>query len=332
VSRLLLAAFSTFVALLFAELAVRTFRPQPDVMRWLTPDERYGHVMKRDFHQRFRFFNADFAMEVQTNSLGLRDREIEPETQGVPTILFSGDSFVFGQGVNVADRFDTKLRDLLERSGRRFRLINTGVNAWGTLQETRFAADNFQQFHPDVVVLVFCGNDPGDDAAFRPPRVSFVENRFPGQAFLRNHFHLYRLIARDAYILWYGGQQQAKRETAPPQDASASFDTQTASVITDEDWQSSLAAIRAFHRAFVSFNPDGVLLVMASNPANDNITEHLASLSDGAGIIYVDLRERARALGQGMKLPYDCHWSPAMHEAVAQELVKTIATLKTETR
>ena len=110
--RLLFAAFLGVTALAVLEILVRVFAPQQEPSLWLEPDARYGHVMKTNFHQQYHFLGSDFVMDVRTNAQGLRDDDIEPHSDSVKTILFLGDSFTFGHGVNVADRFDKRLAAL----------------------------------------------------------------------------------------------------------------------------------------------------------------------------------------------------------------------------
>ena len=61
------------------------------------------------------------------NSMGLRDIEVPPRGTG-PTILFVGDSFLYGLAVNAEDRFTDRLREKLPST----RIVNAGVAAYGT--------------------------------------------------------------------------------------------------------------------------------------------------------------------------------------------------------
>ncbi len=326
--RVLYLALALFVAAIVTatilELLTRAFLPQQEAMRWLVPDKRYGHLMKANFHQRYPFVGADCVMDVQTNSIGLRDEEVRPAEEGEKTILFLGDSFTFGYGVNIEDRFDTALASLLAQSDRRYRLINAGMCAWGTVQETRYARDHFQTFGPDIIVLTFCSNDPTDDAYFLRKGQSFDVVRFPGKVFLRHHSHLFRLLTQQAFALlhsYYLKKQQADTPEKP-------VDVQSASLATEQLWQATLETLRGFHQDFLAYNPEGVLVTLASNPANEDMRDHLAWLSNHSTIVYVDMYERIQSLAPGqMRLPYDGHWSVLMHSSVAKHLYRTIIDL-----
>ena len=192
-------AMAIVVALL-GEAMVRLFAPQPPVERWFEESEPYRYVLKKDFHQRFPFVGSDFVMDVRTNAFGLRDQEFDPAAPfDGKTILLIGDSFVFGYGINVENRFDTKLRLLISQARLPIRIINAGVPGWGTIQETSYAKDRLDLFKPDVIVLTFCGNDPHDDDMFTSGEMVYREGGlfwFPGKAFLRAHSQLYSFLLR----------------------------------------------------------------------------------------------------------------------------------------
>jgi hypothetical protein len=87
---------------------------------------------------------------VHTNNTGLRDAELE--TGERPTILFLGDSLVYGRGVGDHDRFTDRLRELLPA----FRIVNAGVAGYGTDQEYLLMKRLWPRVEPSIVVLVFC--------------------------------------------------------------------------------------------------------------------------------------------------------------------------------
>jgi hypothetical protein len=103
--------------------------------------------------------NAVGSHGVRINSLGLRDLELEPSAK--PTILFIGDSFVYGAGVKDGERFTDRLRNELPD----FRIVNAGVAAYGTDQEYLWLRRLWPSLQPSVVVLIVCvDNDHRDNA------------------------------------------------------------------------------------------------------------------------------------------------------------------------
>lgn len=321
--------------LFLLEGMVRVFLPQESASLWLTPDPRYGHLMKPNFHQSFAFTGSHFVMEVQTNSLGFRDEEPPAAQPGVLNVVFAGDSFTFGHGVQVADRFDSLLEKHLREAGRPVRGINVGVNAWGTLQATRYLQANLGLLSPDVVVLTFCENDPHDDSYFLEHGISFDRVRFPGKDFLRAHSHLFRL-AQHLYLVsrkYRAAQKpdapavkaelatkatEQERRAEAEQAPAAAF----APPISEEQWTRTEGYLREFMAGFVAHNPNGRMLLQATDPLNPDIQAHLAGVAQRLpGVDYVDLATAAGRLSLAeRRLPFDGHWSPAMHRISADAL------------
>jgi hypothetical protein len=305
------------------EVLVRISIPQPEAIRWHKPDERYGHVMRRDFHQRYPFPGTDFVMDVQTNAAGLRDEELSTKSPDTTTIVLAGDSFMFGYAVNIEDRVDTSLRSLL---GPAYRVINTGTVAWGTLQETAYLRDHFETFEPDIIVLAFCGNDPDDDRVFLSRRVSFDASTFPGKALLRRYSHAFRL-ATHRFAAWRHDRDVQRRLRGESKDAGeATLDPQTFKPRLPRDLADSMCHLQQFHEDFLSFNPGGKVVLIATMPTDEAISAQLARLDNGSSLRYLDLSGVAQTLGDGIRQPFDGHWSPAMHRAVAEQLGQFITS------
>lgn len=317
---LLTAAVSFFLL----ELLVRLLAPQPATMGWLMPDTAYGHRMRPNYHQRYPFTGTDFVMEVRTNALGHRDPTPRPPRPGEKTLVFLGDSVTFGHGVNIEDRFDTLLAGLLQDAGLSYRLINTGVNAWGTLQETRYLRDHFEQLDPDILVITFTGNDPSDDAYFREKGQSFDVVRFPGKAFLRSHSHLFRLATHRVFVLYHS--IAVKRHSRAHPDIE--IDAQSGALITQAQWASTVDILRSFRDAFRIYNPDGRILIQPAAPAHAALGAHLAAIADELGLIFVDMSAQVRDIPPAeLRLPYDPHWNPRMHAISAEGLFRALQTL-----
>jgi hypothetical protein len=102
-------------------------------------------------------FTGIRTIKVRHNSLGLRD--IEPETNGKPTIAFIGDSFVWGYDAEENERFTNLLRAKLPGQ----RIINAGVTAYGTDQEYLLLDRIWDRIKPNVVVLMFCSDNDRKD-------------------------------------------------------------------------------------------------------------------------------------------------------------------------
>jgi hypothetical protein len=321
-------AFLAFVicvvlAAAIAEVGLRLFLPQQEAMRFFESSERYGFELKKNFHQAYRYPGVDFVMDVRTNSFGLRDREYEASEfarEGGMRVLLLGDSFAFGQGVNMADHYGTKLESILRGSGIDATVIKGGAPGWGTMQETLFAKDHFELFRPDIVVITFCGNDPTDDQGFLY-RLSDSQKgvvRFPGKTFIRNHSHLYRFVFYRFKNILHGAMIRKKAARAGE---SVGIDAQSAQIITEAEWERSVEALKDFRDAFRSFNPRGIVLVQASAPWQADITANLSKVANGRDLFFIDLSDATGSIPpQDRRLPYDGHWSPLMHSISARAI------------
>jgi hypothetical protein len=96
---------------------------------------------------------------VRHNSLGLRDEEFLPD--GKPTILFLGDSFVWGLDAEPHERFSELLKPRISSH----KILAAGISGYGTDQEYLLLQKLWPQVKPSIVVLVFCTmNDRGDNS------------------------------------------------------------------------------------------------------------------------------------------------------------------------
>src|ERR1700752_4651158 len=97
------------------------------------------------------------AVKARHNSLGLRDEELADG--GKPTIMFLGDSFVWGLDAEAGERFS----DLLKRKLRDYKILAAGVSGYGTDQEYLLLRRLWPQVKPAIVVLVFCAENDRQD-------------------------------------------------------------------------------------------------------------------------------------------------------------------------
>jgi len=91
------------------------------------------------------------------NSLGLRDEEFVPDAR--PTIMFLGDSFVWGLDVEAGERFS----ELLKPRMTGYKILAAGVSGYGTDQEYLLLKRLWPKVKPAIVVLIFCTNNDRED-------------------------------------------------------------------------------------------------------------------------------------------------------------------------
>jgi hypothetical protein len=99
-------------------------------------------------------------MHYKHNNLGLRDEEFTLDSR--PTILFLGDSFVWGLDSEPDERFTNLLKAKIPD----YKILAAGVSGFGTDQEYLLLKRLWPKVKPAVVVLIFCSqNDRLDNRA-----------------------------------------------------------------------------------------------------------------------------------------------------------------------
>lgn len=157
---LLLLAFA--FALGLAELALRWLMPQPVFImssRAYAPDPPGRYGLRPGYRGRMTN-RAEFDNEVVISSAGMRERELGPKAPGRRRVLFLGDSFTFGVGVEDHQTFPRRVESTLRVRGLDIEAVNAGVPGFGTVDEATWLELHGSAVDPDAIVLaVFLGND-----------------------------------------------------------------------------------------------------------------------------------------------------------------------------
>jgi lysophospholipase L1-like esterase len=318
---------SSIFSLLVIEIALRIFYPQQEPIKWFESSKKYGFLQRKVFSQHYPYKRHGFTMHVQTNSFGHRYKEYNQSdfhNAQYKKMLLLGDSFMFGFGVNIENSIASYLENMLNKDVHlKSVIINAGVVGWGTLQEVTYAKDHFGLFNPDVIILLFCGNDPDDDKNF----IAGIGDRekgwfyFPGKLFLRDHSHLYRLISSHYTILLHNIIFKIKTKN----NKNLIINRQSGCAITTLQWERTLKIIKEFHNDYLKFNKKGVLLVLSTSPWDNDHREKLNTLSNGRSLFYIDLYDETITLPPEKRcLKYDSHWSELMHYAAAKKISEGI--------
>jgi hypothetical protein len=99
----------------------------------------------------FSYTSPEFTMQVRTNDDGLRGAS-PASPDGSPTILFIGDAFTFGWGVQEEQRFSDLIGD---RLGRPVRIVNAGHWMYSFDQQLVLMKELIARYRPKVVVQDF---------------------------------------------------------------------------------------------------------------------------------------------------------------------------------
>jgi|SRR3989344_184037 len=154
--------------LLVFEFSLRIFSPQPVLIRShieasptiFQEEEDIPWGLKPLVNTRHIGIFDEWNVSIKTNNFGLRDDDYTYD-QNVKKILFLGDSFTFGYGVEKDEIYVEILEDLL---GKNYTFLNAGY-ASGYSPDTAYVylKEKGLDFNPKFVVLgFFIGNDIDD--------------------------------------------------------------------------------------------------------------------------------------------------------------------------
>lgn len=158
----LLFATSIVFTLALLELIVRAFVPVRNVGPSFTEyDPVYGKSHKKNFN--CMRITPEFTMELTTNSLGFRGPEPAEFPRG--GILFLGDSFTEGYGVNDGEEYPALVRRELEKRGSTVPVVNCGQGDIGNGRWLKFLRNEGDRYAPRLVFLQVMNNDFFDNLA-----------------------------------------------------------------------------------------------------------------------------------------------------------------------
>lgn len=345
IKNLALSGTSIVLALILLELFVRIFSPQ-NIYPFVYKDDPLGfYRLKENYHGIHKA--PEFKVRVDTNSNGLRDYEypiIKPEK--AYRILVLGDSFTFGEGVEMEKGYTKALEKRLNSSNkdRRYEVINASAFDWGTSEEYLYLKHYGLRFKPDMVVLgFFIGNDiwqnrfgsfnldkEGRLIAIGSESVNTRLNRFlkqiPGYLSIRERSQLLALLRRKINIFLerdvfkaYFGVTMSLYEGRPNFDAKKGLDI-TASLIKDM-------------KALCDQN--GVKFVLVLIPSVEQVYPERFGLKDlkvnfpngvingigkKNGIPVVDLYPSYREGGKNYYYEENKHWNEEGHKLAGEAL------------
>jgi heme/copper-type cytochrome/quinol oxidase subunit 2 len=213
--RSLLRDIAIQIALVLAILVVFEIALRVVDLRFLREGQRPGYSIAYNYDAELGWYpipnsTATFigqrTITIAHNSLGLRDSE--PERTRKQTILFFGDSFVWGYDVEANERFTERLRQELPDQA----IVNAGVAGYGTDQQYLLLQRLWDRIKPDVVVLIYCvDNDRRDnrsnaryDGYYKPylAKASDGTWRFHGQPVpkSRHRYFIENPVARHSWV------------------------------------------------------------------------------------------------------------------------------------
>lgn len=155
---LILTFFTLLITLGLCEIGVRLFVAVRNVGPSFTVyDPVYGKRIKKN--ASYKRFAPEFTMRFTANSLGFRGPEPESFPQG--PILFMGDSFTMGYGVNDDEVYVERIRKtLFTRNKEKYLpVINYGMGVNGNGRWIKFLKIEGPHYNPHLIVLQFHVSD-----------------------------------------------------------------------------------------------------------------------------------------------------------------------------
>jgi len=135
-------------------------------------------------------------IEYITNSLGLRERELDKRPHAEKTILVLGDSFIWGDGIPVESLITSKLEKKLNELGNNVEVVNGGGGGGNAESEFNRLTMLMPVYNPSEVIVFFFTNDileeeAGKDDAKPRTATSWKQNV---KEFLRQRSHFFAFL------------------------------------------------------------------------------------------------------------------------------------------
>ena len=116
---------------------------------------------------RGRLVSPEFDVEYRINSRGFRDSETDPSQARGKRLVLLGDSFAEGWGVEIEQAVSERLEERLSTGGVPGEVFNFGMAGFGTDQQLLLFERHRRAYAPDIVLLLFYGNDLWNNALDR---------------------------------------------------------------------------------------------------------------------------------------------------------------------
>ena len=278
-----------------------------------------------------------FRIHVRINRQGLRDRDYPyARTPGRQRILVLGDSFAWGFGVEEADRFD----EIMEGCDSRLDVISAGVSGYSTDQELLWFEREGVKYRPDLVILLFVGNDQHMNAmdlvynVYYKPRymlrdgmleltgvpVPLAPRHTRAIYALRRTSALFRLLF-DAQETWHESRGSRRASAA----SSVTVQRGNSGAPARQDYDLTRALIARIRTEAEGRGACFMILSSAFGWESAGGTyEDLLALLRRDGIPVLDVDSLPDLDRQTMIYPHDQHWNRAGHSLVAEHLTRFI--------
>jgi len=223
----LCVVFGLALAFGLAEAAVRIYYPQEVSPIRFKFDPQLGDIPTPNQQGR-KYRPGVYYNTFSHNSLGLRgSKEYSLDKTTQHRLLFLGDSFTYGFGVNDDQTFAHLTEKRLGSEGLSVEAMTAGNRDKGTDYALRFFQVRGYKFKPDLVILCFCANDlidiergeyylvsPEGDLTPKPLNesqkvIKNILSKFPGYNWLVSWSQAANFL-KEMGIKWFMGRRDAK--------------------------------------------------------------------------------------------------------------------------
>ena len=287
---------------------------------------------------------------IHINADGFRDSEHSLHKEaGVFRIMVIGDSFTFGQGVNLEDTYSKDLERLINNEGLTSEVINCGVIGYGMWQYLEVLKRKVIPYQPDLVILGIFVDDittcfpPYKNLENWPGTNPFAKDasRLMNRSYLWNFFENWNTIFETKYRYRRGhaylkGIEARKKATGPAHPETTWYKIMygTLPKQTYFDFSQTLKEfIRTCEAADIQ--PIIVLIPDAAqlhDPERQAVNRFVKDTCREIGVPLVDVTERFEKEKDPRTLylfPLDAHTSPKGHRLIAESIFQKLQELKT---
>lgn len=355
IQNLLLLFVSTIFTLFIIELVVRVFFPQNLYPYVYKDDPLISYRLKENYRGVHK--TPEFKVKVETNSDGLRDYEHPfKKEEGIYRILFIGDSFTFGEGVEVEESYPKVTERLLNERGvgKRIEVLNASAFSWGPSEEYLYLKHYGSKYKPDMVILGYNVNsdiwqsryglfDVDNDRLIYTgtenanKRLNRFLRKIPGYMFIRERSELLALVRRmindfvDRDVnRAYGDMQLSLFEGKPNDDVQESLRITEAILkrIKDMSKKEGYQFLLLLIPSREQLDPARFGYPERSVTGNPNM--YIKRICDEAGIQVIDLISSFKGLHKSpdeLYYPANAHWNKEAHKFAGGILAQQLESL-----
>lgn len=313
-------------------------------------DARHHHVLLPN--QTATLDDTDLPYTMRTNARGLRGGEIGAKPAQTRRLLFLGDSFTMGKGVDEADTFVARVGERLNAAstGIRYEVVNAGIDSYAPLL-SRLEFEDLLDLDFDHVVHCLDMSDLMQEQAYRRLAVRDEDGHIvgvPGRPrslaeWAMQHTLITGMIVaalRDASEVTVGNfVRQPNRgllqhtladdevDRAHQWDAIFASIGDIVAICRARDIAYTLAIYPWGHQVSEQEWSTGRRFFMEPDAeVSDDVRTTVAERAQRAGIALVDAFDAFRAYDADAPLYFDedMHWTPAGHAVMADVLVQQL--------